>query len=148
MGRLFTLPDSHALQSELMENAMTKATRALDVRLQTNGANTAKGSNMLAARLRSAVRMARTTGPTLRRRSARAVAATRAGLGWTTRRVQTMPSSTSQSLAAGSVGLGAGLFIGGAPRLITATGVAPAVVIGAAILLRPDEKVRESEAAR
>jgi hypothetical protein len=57
-----------------------------------------------------------------------------------------MPSSTSQSLAAGSVGLGAGLFIGGAPRLVAATGIAPAVVIGAAILLHPDEEVATPEA--
>jgi len=48
-----------------------------------------------------------------------------------------MPSSTSRSLATGSVGLGAGLYIGGAPRLVAAAGVAPAVVIGAAIFLRP-----------
>jgi len=127
---------------------MTKPASALDVRLQTNSTNTEKGSNMLAAQLRSAVRIARTTGPVLRRRSARAVAATRAGLGWTTRRVQAMPSSTSQSLAAGSVGLGAGLLIAGAPRLVAATGVAPAVVIGAAILLRPDEEDIPPEAAR
>ena len=127
---------------------MTKPASALDVRLQTNSTNTEKGSNMLAAQLRSAVRIARTTGPALRRRSARAVAATRAGLGWTTRRVQAMPSSTSQSLAAGSVGLGAGLLIAGAPRLVAATGVAPAVVIGAAILLRPDEEDIPPEAAR
>jgi hypothetical protein len=107
-----------------------------------------KSSNMLAAQLQSAVRIARATGPVLRRRSARAVAATRAGLGWTSRRVQAMPSSTSQSLAAGSVGLGAGLLIAGAPRLVAATGVAPAVVIGASILLRPDEQVIASEPAR
>jgi hypothetical protein len=103
---------------------------------------------MLAAQLRVAVRIARTTGPMLRRRSARAVAATRAGLGWTTKAVRAMPRSTSRSLAAGSVGLGAGLYFGGAPRLVAATGVAPAVVIGAAILLRPDEEVQASEAAR
>ena len=127
---------------------MTKPASALDVRLHTNSTNTDKGSNMLAAQLRSSVRVARATGPMLRRRAGRALAATRAGLGWTTRRVQAMPSSTSQSLAAGSVGLNAGLFIGGAPRLVTATGVAPAVVIGAAILLRPDDKVAASEAAQ
>jgi len=46
----------------------------------------------------------------------------------------------------GSVGLGAGLLIGGAPRLVAATGAAPAVVIGAAILLRPDAPVTTSEA--
>lgn len=127
---------------------MTKPATALGERLQANGANTEKGSKMLAAQLRGAVRIARTTGPTLRRRSARALAATRTGLGWTTRVVRAMPSSTSQSLAAGSVGLGAGLLIGGAPRLVAATGVAPAVVIGAAILLRPDEEHVAREAAR
>ena len=127
---------------------MTKPATALGVRLQANSTNTDKRSIILEAQLRGAVRIARTTGPMLRRRSARAVAATRAGFGWTTRKVQAMPSSTSQSLAAGSVGLGAGLLIGGAPRLVAATGVAPAVVIGAAILLRPDEEDTAPEAAR
>jgi hypothetical protein len=127
---------------------MTKRVRALDLRRQAETTNTENGSNRLAGQLRGAVRIARTTGPMLERRSARAVAATRAGVRWTTRRVQAMPRSTSQSLAAGSVGLGAGLFLGGAPRLVAATGAAPAVVIGAAILLRPDHEVAASEAAR
>jgi hypothetical protein len=131
-----------------MENAMTRRVRALDARRRDNTTNTEPGSNALATRLRGAVRIARTTGPKLGRRSGRALAATRAGAGWTVRRVQAMPKSTSQSLAAGSVGLGAGLFIGGAPRLVAATGIAPAVVIGAAILLHPDEQVIGSEAAR
>jgi len=125
---------------------MTRRVRALEARRQDNSTNPEPGSNALAARLRGAVRIARTTGPMLGRRSARAVATTRTGLGWTMRRVQAMPSSRSQSLAAGSVGLGAGLLIGGAPRLVAATGVAPAVVIGAAILLRPDLQVATSEA--
>jgi hypothetical protein len=127
---------------------MTNPGTALDVRLNANGTNTEKGSNMLAVYLRGAVRIARTTGPTLRRRSARAVTATRTGLGWTTRVVRGMPSSRSQSLAAGSVGFGAGLYVGGAPRLVAAAGVAPAVVIGAATLLHPDEQVIAPEAAR
>jgi hypothetical protein len=127
---------------------MTKPTRAPGAVLHTKGSKTEKGSSTLAVRLRSAVRLARTTGPMLRRRSARAVTATRAGLGWTTRTVRAMPSSTSRSLTAGSIGLGAGLYIGGAPRLVAATGLAPAVVIGAAILMRPDEHVVASEAAR
>jgi len=127
---------------------MTRRVRALDARRQAISSGPDKSSNILAVQLRSAVRIARTTGPMLGRRSARAVAATRAGLGWTTRRVQAMPRSTSQSLAAGSVGLGAGLFIGGAPRLVAATGAAPAVVIGAAILLQPEKQVATSEAAR
>jgi hypothetical protein len=127
---------------------MTKPARALDARLHANGASIRGGPKMLAAQLRAAVQIARRTGPMLRRRSARAVAATRAGFGWTTRTVQAMPSSTSRSLAAGSVGLGAGLYMGGAPRLIAAAGVAPAAVIGAAILLRPNEQIVASEADR
>jgi len=127
---------------------MTKPARTLDARVQTNSTTAEKRSNVLATRLRGAVRIARTTGPMLGRRSVRAVAATRAGLGWTSRRVQAMPASTSQSLAAGSVGLGAGLLIAGAPRLVAATGVAPAVLIGASILMRPREQVIGPEAAR
>ena len=127
---------------------MTRRVRALEAHRQTISTSAEKSSNVLAAQLQSAVRIARTTGPVLQRRSARAVAATRAGLGWTTRRVRALPSSTSQSLAAGSVGLGAGLLIGGAPRLVAATGVAPAVVIGAALLLGPEHEVIGSKAAR
>ena len=127
---------------------MTKPARTLDARVQTNSTTAERRSNVLATRLRGAVRIARTTGPVLGRRSVRAVAATRAGLGWTSRRVQAMPASTSQSLAAGSVGLGAGLLIAGAPRLVAATGVAPAVLIGASILMRPREQVIGPEAAR
>jgi hypothetical protein len=127
---------------------MTKPERAPDARLQTKSTTTEKRSSKLAARLRGGVRIARTTGPMLGRRSARAVSSTRAGLAWTIRRVQAMPGSTSQSLAAGSVGLGAGLLIAGSPRLVAATGIAPAVLIGAAIFLRPREEVSRPEAAR
>jgi len=127
---------------------MTKPARTLDARVQTNSTTAEKRSNILATRLRGAVRIARTTGPVLGRRSVRAVAATRAGLGWTSRRVQAMPASTSQSLAAGSVGLGAGLLIAGAPRLVAATGVAPAVLIGASILMRARDQVIGPEAAQ
>jgi hypothetical protein len=123
-----------------VENAMTKAARTRGVRLHANSASTEKGSDTLAAQLRAAVRVARATGPMFRRRSARAVAATRGGFRWTTTTVQAMPNSTSRSLAAGSVGFGAGLYMGGAPRFVAAAGVAPAVVIGTAILLRPNKQ--------
>lgn len=125
---------------------MTNPAPTHDARRKAITSSAEKRSNGLAAKLQRAFGIARTTGRTLQRRSARAVAATRAGLEWTTRRVQAMPSSTSRSLAVGSVGLGAGLLIGGAPRLVAATGAAPAVVIGAAILLRPDAPVTTSEA--
>jgi hypothetical protein len=120
---------------------MTHPPRALDLRLQTNRTTSDKRSNKLTRHLRGAVRLARTSGPIVRRRSARAVKATRIGVGWTARRVQALPISTRRSLATGSVGLGAGLFFGGAPRLVAATGVTPAVLIGAAMLLRPETQV-------
>jgi len=127
---------------------MTKQPRALAARIQASDSTVEQRPSELATQLRTAVRIARTTGPMLRHRSAPVVAATRAGLGWTTRTVQAMPSSTSRSLAAGSLGLGAGLYIGGAPRILAAAGLAPAAVIGAATLLRSNETVMAPEAAR
>ena len=57
----------------------------------------------------------------------------------TTTALQTLPDSTLRWLAATSVGLGAGLHVAGAPRLVTAAGLAPAALMGAAIVLRPLE---------
>ena len=57
----------------------------------------------------------------------------------TTPALQTLPDSTLRRLAATSVGLGAGLQVAGAPRLVTAAGLAPAALMGAAIVLRPLE---------
>jgi hypothetical protein len=57
----------------------------------------------------------------------------------TTRALQRLPDSTLQGLAASSIGFGAGLYLAGLPRLVTAAAVTPAVVIGAAIILRPAE---------
>jgi hypothetical protein len=55
----------------------------------------------------------------------------------TTRALQRLPDSTLQGLAASSIGFGAGLYAAGLPRLVTAAAVTPAVIIGAAIVLRP-----------
>jgi len=52
-------------------------------------------------------------------------------------KLQTMPDSGLRLLAAGSVGLGTGLRLAGAPRLVTLAGFAPASVFGFAILSRP-----------
>ena len=84
---------------------------------------------------------ARTEG--LLRRWPAALASARTGADRTTAAVQSMPTSTLRSLAAGSAGLGAGLLLGGAPRLVAVAGVAPAIVIGATVLSRssnPDGK--------
>lgn len=51
--------------------------------------------------------------------------------------VRGMSSSTLRSLSASSVGFGAGLLLGGAPRVVAAAGVAPALVMSATLLARP-----------
>ena len=63
--------------------------------------------------------------------------ATRIRANATTSALQRLPDSTLQGLAASSLGLGAGLYLAGLPRLVTAAAVTPAMVIGAAIVLRP-----------
>jgi hypothetical protein len=41
-------------------------------------------------------------------------------------------------LAVSSVGLGAGFYLAGAPRLVAAVGIAPALIMGAAMVTRPN----------
>jgi hypothetical protein len=48
-----------------------------------------------------------------------------------------MPDSALRLLAAASIGLGAGLRLAGAPRLVTLAGFAPASIFGFAIMSRP-----------
>jgi hypothetical protein len=91
----------------------------------------------------SALRVARTVGSVLIRRVPGTIRATRTGAGGTTSALQTLPDPMLRWLAAGSVGLGAGLSLAGAPRLVVAAGVAPALMIGAAIALRPGEHGKE-----
>lgn len=68
------------------------------------------------------------------------VTATRDGARATTTALQTLPDSTLRWLAASSVGLGAGLYLAGKQRLLIIAGVAPAVIMGAAIALRPNKR--------
>jgi hypothetical protein len=63
--------------------------------------------------------------------------ATRDRANATTTALQLLPDSTLQGLAASSIGLGAGFYLAGLPRLVTAAAVTPAMIIGAAIALRP-----------
>jgi hypothetical protein len=92
-----------------------------------------------------AVTLSRARAATLIARLPGTVNATRAGAHETTSALQALPDTTLRSLAATSVGLGAGFYLAGAPRLVVAAGVAPAIVMGAAIVLRPVVAV-ESEA--
>ena len=80
---------------------------------------------------------AMTFARTLSERLPGTVDATVAGANDTTTELQRLPDSTLRLLAAGSVGLGAGFYLAGAPRVIVAAGITPALVMGAAIVLRP-----------
>jgi hypothetical protein len=59
----------------------------------------------------------------------------------TTGALQVLPDSTLRGLAASSIALGGGTYLARGPRLLPAAAVAPAFVIGAAIILRPNDQV-------
>jgi hypothetical protein len=73
------------------------------------------------------------------------VRATWVGANGATNALQNLPDSTLRWLAAGSVGIGAGLFLAGAPRAVVAAGVAPALAMGAAALARPAVRVGQAD---
>jgi hypothetical protein len=73
------------------------------------------------------------------------VRATRVGANGATSALQALPDSTLRWLAAGSVGMGAGLFLAGAPRVVVAAGVVPALAMGAAALARPSHPVEKAD---
>jgi uncharacterized protein YjbJ (UPF0337 family) len=92
-------------------------------------------------RVASAMTPVRTSATTLIERVPGTVRATRAGGRRMTSALQRLPDSTLRWLTASSLGLAAGLKLAGAPRLVAAAGAAPALIIGAAIALRPNEPV-------
>ena len=98
-------------------------------------------SGAVASAGRGATKGARSGSAMLKARLPGTVKATRAGAQATTSALQTMPDSTLRWLAASSVGLGAGLYLAGKRRVLIVAGVAPAVVMGAAIALRPNKVV-------
>jgi hypothetical protein len=71
------------------------------------------------------------------------VRATRVGANGATSVLQALPDSTLRWLAAGSVGIGVGPFLAGAPRVVVAAGVAPALAMAAAALARPGHPVEQ-----
>jgi hypothetical protein len=66
-----------------------------------------------------------------------AVDRARVGAHETALTMQTMSDTTLRLLAAGSLGLAAGLFLAGARRPITLIAAAPALIAGSAIATRP-----------
>jgi hypothetical protein len=101
----------------------------------------------LARRAGGVMHTAATSAVTLIGRVPGTVRATRTGAQDTTSALQTLPDSTLRWLAASSVGLGAGLRLARAPRIVVAAGVVPALMAGAAIALRPVETIGSDRSA-
>jgi hypothetical protein len=97
-------------------------------------------------RVSDAVVVARARATTLIGRMRETLQATQAGANGTTTALQSLPDSTLRWMAASSIGLGAGFYLTGAPRLVIVAGIAPALVMGAAIALRPIEPVDTTHA--
>jgi hypothetical protein len=90
-------------------------------------------------RMSGAITTARMNVTPLIERAPGTLQAMRAAAHGMTVALQTLPDSTLRTLAAGSVGLGAGLCLAGAPRVVAAAGVTSALAVAAAIVLRPIE---------
>jgi hypothetical protein len=102
----------------------------------------------IAHRVRDVAKMARTTALAVVEQVPETIDAARTGAVDTAATVQRLPKSTLQWLAASSVGLGAGFFLSGAPRVVIAAGMAPALIIGAAIVARQPDPGTVVEAGR
>jgi len=90
-------------------------------------------------RVSGAMKMARSSATTIVSRVPGTVHATQVGASGATSALRNLPDSTLRWLAASSVGLGAGMYLAGMPRLLIAAGVAPALFMGAAIVGRPTQ---------
>jgi hypothetical protein len=91
---------------------------------------------------------ARRVAAKLAARASRTVQATQTGARATATALQRLPDSTLRWLAASSVGLTTGFYLAGRRRIVIAAGVAPAVVVGVALALRPPRSTVASEAGR
>jgi hypothetical protein len=96
-------------------------------------------------RVSGSIKVARDGVASLVAHAPRIVDATRSGARATTRALQTLPDATLRPLAASSIGLGAGLYVSGKRRLAFVAGVAPAVAMAAAVVMRPAKPAAPAE---
>jgi uncharacterized protein YjbJ (UPF0337 family) len=108
-------------------------TTSTDHELEQRRANVVRGVS-------HAMTTVRSSATTLAARMPGAVRATRIRASEATSALQRLPDSTLRWLAAGSLGVAAGFQLAGAPRLVRAAGAAPALLMGAAIALRPADE--------
>ena len=113
----------------------------------TSAGSGRKRLGIFARRASGAIHLAQAMARTFVSHLPATVHATRVGANATTSALQILPDSTLRGLAASSVGLGAGFYLAGVPRLVTAAAMAPAMVIGAAIVVRPGDHATVPEAA-
>ena len=59
------------------------------------------------------------------------------------RTLQSMPDPTQRLVAAFSLGLGVGLSIAGAPRLLVVATLAPAMIVAATVIWGPEARIRK-----
>ncbi len=108
---------------------------------RSRGARTAKAAlaqgGHVADEARSTVGQARASVDEALEHLPEAVETAMAGATKATATLQTMQDPTLKLFAALAVGLAGGLFLAGAPRVLTLAAIAPAVIVGVAILTRP-----------
>lgn len=71
-----------------------------------------------------------------------AIETVEAGARATTALLRVMPDENLRLLAAVSIGLGAGLFLAGAPRLVTLAALTPALLVATVAITRPVTRIR------
>ena len=91
---------------------------------------------MARQRTRPTPQVAHRNGAAVIRHWPTAVTTTRTSARTVARAMRALPRLTVETLTAGSLGFGAGLYLRRAPRIAKAIGVAPAVAIGASMLRR------------
>jgi hypothetical protein len=123
--------------SVLSPDNVTSADRVVPTGIGTVARDPGRRLTSFGRHVTGAIRIARNGARMLVVRVPGTVLATRSGARDTTSALQKLPDSTLRWLAASSVGLSAGFYFSGAPRLIIAAGIAPALLMGAAIALRP-----------
>lgn len=111
-----------------------------DARMATRQASTAVAGAI--GSLPTLVETARSGAGQLAEQLPEALDRARASAQGTASTLQTMPDPTLRLLAAFSIGLGAGLYLSGAPRLVTLAALAPALILGFAIISRPGREQR------
>jgi hypothetical protein len=99
-----------------------------------------KRLGIVAERARDAIGRGISSGRTLVAHVPATVRTTQARANAATSALQTLPDSTLRGLAGSSVGLAAGFYLARVPRVLTAAAVAPAMVMGWAILVRPRDR--------